>query len=87
MAWYISCSVPSAVHMYTVMCIAMYRAEVGLCVYTNLISLCICMAPLLVQREIIWVWSLFLGHHQCRALCCTILRLYVIDIHFSVQAH
>ena len=34
----VSCSIPSAVYMYTVMCNAMYRAEVGLCVYTNLIA-------------------------------------------------
>ena len=34
--------------MYTVMCNAMYRAEVGECVYTNLISLSICIASLWV---------------------------------------
>ena len=35
----VSCSVPSAIYMYTVMYNAMYRAEVGVCVYTNPISL------------------------------------------------
>ena len=42
----VSCSVPSAIYMYTVICNAMYRAEVGVCVYTNPISLIICMASL-----------------------------------------
>ena len=36
----VSCSVPSAIiYMYTAMYNAMYRAEVGVCVYTNPISL------------------------------------------------
>ena len=35
----VSCSVPSAMYMYTAMYNATYRAEVGVCVYTNPISL------------------------------------------------
>ena len=47
----VSCSIPSAMYMYTVMCNAMYRAEVGVCVYPNPFSLSICMASLRVQRK------------------------------------
>ena len=42
----VSCSVPSALYMYTVMYNVIYRAEVGVYVYTNPISLVICMASL-----------------------------------------
>ena len=35
----VSCSVPSAIYMYTVKYNAMYRADIGVCVYTNPISL------------------------------------------------
>ena len=42
----VSCSIPSAMYMYTVMCNAMYKAEVGVCVYTNPISLITCMTSL-----------------------------------------
>ena len=42
----VRCSVPCAIYMYTVMCNAMYKAEVGVCVYTNPVSLIICMASM-----------------------------------------
>ena len=65
--------------MHTVMCNAKYRAEVGVCVFANPISLSICMASLWVQRKSNGCGHCALGTclYMCTVLCVTVYRAEV----------